>query len=83
MKAVYFIFSQEQRNVGLDFEPTKEVNQVFVNGSFVPYTEINDTGKSNFPDAKCLGVHPRGWVKCRGVIQDSDLAEFVNSHIKT
>lgn len=79
MKAGHFIYSQQQREITLILEPKKEVNQVFVNGKFIPYTEINSTGDSNFNDANHLGIHPRRWVKCKGVIQDKDLEDFINN----
>jgi len=82
MKAKHFIYSQGQRNIALHFEPTKEVNQVFINGNFVPYTEMNSTGDSNFTDAVRLGIHPRSWIKVNSVIQDSDLVDFINIRSK-
>ena len=78
-KPKYFIYSKTQLSVIRDHEPDREVNQVFINGAFFPYTEINSTGKSNFDDAEFLGVHPGSWVKCRGVIQDVDLVEFIGN----
>ena len=78
MKASHFIYSETQRSIILDLEPSKQVNQVFSNGTWIPYTEINSTGDSNFEDAQHLGIYPRRWTKCRGVIQDSDLAEFLH-----
>tara|TARA_R110000772_G_scaffold51293_4_gene117780 strand:- start:2173 stop:2424 length:252 start_codon:yes stop_codon:yes gene_type:complete len=78
MKASHFIYSEAQRIIILDFEPNKPVNYVFSNDEWVPYTEINSTGNSNFEDAQHLGIHPRWWVKQCGVIQDSDLIDFIN-----
>tara|TARA_R110000782_G_scaffold211420_1_gene299341 strand:+ start:350 stop:604 length:255 start_codon:yes stop_codon:yes gene_type:complete len=78
MKASHFIYSKTQKNNILDFDPKKEFHQVFINGKWVTYTEINSTGNSNFEDAQHLGIHPRWWVKCNGVIQDNDLAFFID-----
>lgn len=80
-KPKYFIYSETQLEVIRDYEPNKEVNQVFINGLFVPYTEINSTGKSNFADAEQLGIHPGSWIKSKGVIQDSDLVEFIGKQL--
>ena len=77
MKPVHFIYSETQKDVISDFEPNREPAQVFINGRWVTYTEINSTGDSNFEDAHHLGIHPRWWVKRNGVIQDEDLAAFI------
>jgi hypothetical protein len=82
MKVSHFIYSKTQRSIILDFEPNKQVSYVFCNGAWFPYTEINSTGISNFEDAQHLGVHPRWWVKCNGVVQDNDLADFINQKKK-
>jgi len=81
MKPAHFIYSRKQQESILTFAPNREVNQVFVNGKFVPYTEINDTGDSNWDDANHLGIHPSRWVKCCGVIQDSGLKKFINKGV--
>jgi len=77
MEARHFIYSQTQRDIALEFEPHKEVNQVFCNGTWVPYTEINSTGNSNFEDAQHLGIYPRWWIKSNGAVQDADLLSFI------
>ena len=77
MKAKHFIYSQQQRDIILSFDPNKKVNKVFCNGTFVPYTEMNSTGDSNFEDANHLGIHPQSWVRVNGVIQDYDLKNFI------
>ena len=78
MKPSHFIYSQRQRDIAKDYQPRKKVNEVFCNGTFIPYTEINSTGDSNFDDAQHLGVHPRWWIRCNGVIQDEELKQFIN-----
>ena len=78
MKPVYFIYSEKQRKVIFDREPKRPTNLVYIDGKFIPYTEINDTGKSNWDDACQLGIHPSSWIVCNGVIQDGGLADFIN-----
>lgn len=77
MKAAYFIYSEKQRAIQLDYEPGKQVNEVFISGKFFSYTECNATGDSNWDDAISLGIHPDYWVRVDGVIQDDDLADFL------
>jgi hypothetical protein len=77
MKASHFYYSKEQEDLILDFEPEKEFPQVFINGKWVVYTEVNSVGNSNFRDAQHLGIHPRWWIKCNGFIQDNDLDLFI------
>jgi hypothetical protein len=83
MKPKYFIYSQTQRdNKAYDFifgERSNSVNYVFIGGEFIPYTEMNSTGKSNFKDAKVLGIAPNWWIRMDGVIQDPDLKKFLYS----
>lgn len=78
MKPTHFIYSKQQESIVFDFEP--EIKRlVYINGSWVKYTEINSTGDSNFEDAVHLGIHPSCWVMLNGVIQDTDLANFINN----
>ena len=78
MKPAHFIYSKQQESIIFDYEPERTTNLVYINGSWVKYTEINSTGDSNFEDAVHLGVHPSWWVMVSGVIQDQDLASFIN-----
>lgn len=79
MKPKYFFYSETQRDIALDMQPKKNINMVYVNGEFVPYTEMSSTNSSNFSDVKKLGAHPNWWIKINGRIQDEDLAEFISN----
>ena len=81
MKPAHFIYSKQQESIIFDYEPERTTKLVYINGSWVKYTEINSTGDSNFEDAVHLGVHPEWWVRHNGVIQDKDLASFINNPI--
>lgn len=72
MKAKYFIFSKKQNKL------VGAYRLVFIGGKFVPYTEMNSTGESGWDDAIHLGAAPEWWIKICGVIQDKDLAAFLN-----
>jgi len=85
MEPKYFIYSETQRSISADNfvgVRTNSVNHVFIGGKFIPYTEKNSTGKSNFKDAKVLGIAPNWWIRIDGFIQDPDLKKFLYSQPK-
>ncbi len=73
MKAKCFIFSKKQSQLA-----GRVSTFVFIGGEFIPYTEMNSTGKSGWDDAVHLGIAPMWWIKVCGVIQDEVLAAFLN-----
>ena len=89
MKPYKFFYSKKQLDLKEDFyleypdDPLFKihVNEVFIDGKFVRFTEAMKSGSSNFNDAVFLGAHPEWWVRHNGVIQDKDLASFINNPI--
>ncbi len=83
MKPAHYYYSKKQQEVtstlNMFTSSKRGVNEVFINGKFVPYTEMQTTKDhgSNWDDAVYLGVAPCWWIKVNNVIQDEDLAEYL------
>jgi len=85
MKPYKYFYSKQQDELikefpipDLDGNPEKaHVNEVFVNGHFIRYTEKKEHGDSNFDDAIFLGIYPQWWIRHNGAVQCKALAKYL------
>ena len=85
MKPYLYFYSKQQAEIIKEtplydfdgFACKPHINEVFVNGEFIRYTEKMQSGSSNFDDAVFLGVLPQWWTRHNGRVQCEGLSSFL------